>query len=203
MKYLMTQSLLSSYLYQFKCIDDYAEEAHKSFLNTLNRIYSPPNIAMQRGIDFEKLVYECTNPKNIIDISTDEINTAIEIADYVRGGSFQYVASKTININGLDLVLYGRLDALKAGVIYDIKFTSNYSVGKFIDSPQHPMYLELIPEAREFVYLVSNGKYVWTERYTKEETPSIYPIIQDFFQYLDNMNLMQIYKEKWESNKKE
>lgn len=199
MKYLMTQSLLNSYLYQFNCIDDYTEEAHQSFLNTLNKIYSPPNEAIQRGIDFERLVYEYTDPKNITDISTDEITAAINIADYIQGGSFQYVASKNININGLDLVLYGRLDALKAGVIYDIKYTQKYSVGKFIDSPQHPMYLELIPEAKEFIYLVSNGKCVWTEKYTREETPSIYPIIQNFFEYLNNMNLMQVYKDKWKS----
>ena len=55
------------------------------------------------------------------------------------------------------------------------------------------MYLELIPEAKEFIYLVSNGKYVWTEKYTREETPSIYPIIQNFFEYLNNLNLMLVY----------
>lgn len=199
MKYLMTQSLLSSYLYQFSCIDDYSEEAHQSFLDTLNRIYNPPNEAMQRGIEFEKLVYKCTDMSNIDDISTDEVMSAIRIADYIDGGRFQYVASKTINISGLDLVLYGRLDALKAGVIYDIKYTSKYNVGKFINSPQHPMYLELIPEAKEFIYLVSNGKSVWTEKYTRDETPSIYPIIQSFLQYLENMDLMQIYINKWKS----
>lgn len=199
MKYLMTQSLLSSYLYQFNCIDDYSEEAHQSFLDTLNRIYNPPNEAMQRGIEFEKLVYKCTDMSNIDDVSTDEVMSAIRIADYIDGGRFQYVASKTINISGLDLVLYGRLDALKAGVIYDIKYTSKYNVGKFINSPQHPMYLELIPEAKEFIYLVSNGKSVWTEKYTRDETPSIYPIIQSFLQYLENMDLMQIYINKWKS----
>lgn len=199
MKYLMTQSLLSSYLYQFNCIDDYSEEAHQSFLDTLNRIYNPPNEAMQRGIEFEKLVYKCTDMSNIDDVSTDEVMSAIRIADYIDGGRFQYVASKTINISGLDLVLYGRLDALKAGVIYDIKYTSKYNVGKFINSPQHPMYLELIPEAKEFIYLVSNGKSVWTEKYIRDETPSIYPIIQSFLQYLENMDLMQIYINKWKS----
>lgn len=199
MKYLMTQSLLSSYLYQFSCIDDYSEEAHQSFLDTLNRIYNPPNEAMQRGIEFEKLVYKCTDMSNIDNVSTDEVMSAIKIADYIDGGRFQYVASKIVNISGLDLVLYGRLDALKAGVIYDIKYTSKYNVGKFINSPQHPMYLELIPEAKEFIYLVSNGKSVWTEKYTRDETPSIYPIIQSFLQYLENMDLMQIYINKWKS----
>lgn len=199
MKYLMTQSLLSSYLYQFSCIDDYSEEAHQSFLDTLNRIYNPPNEAMQRGIEFEKLVYKCTDMSNIDDVSTDEVMSAIRIADYIDGGRFQYVASKIINISGLDLVLYGRLDALKAGVIYDIKYTSKYNVGKFFNSPQHSMYLELIPEAKEFIYLVSNGKSVWTEKYTRDETPSIYPIIQSFLQYLENMDLMQIYINKWKS----
>lgn len=106
---------------------------------------------------------------------------------------------KETNINGIDLLLYGRLDALKAGVIYDIKFTKSYAVGKFYSSPQHPMYLELIPEARKFVYLVSNGKSLWVEEYSRNETAEIKPTIQDFFEYLTKYNLMPIYTSKWQS----
>lgn len=84
----------------------------------------------------------------------------------------------------MSLVLYGKLDALKAGVVYDIKFSSGYEKGKYFSSTQHPTYLELIPEASEFTYLVSNGNSVWYETYRRDETPSIIPIICDFFDWL-------------------
>ncbi len=81
----------------------------------------------------------------------------------------------------MDVVLYGRLDALKAGTIYDIKFSKGYERGKFYSSTQHPTYMLLIPEAQTFSYLVSNGMDVWTECYRRDETPDIRPIISDFF----------------------
>jgi hypothetical protein len=89
-------------------------------------------------------------------------------------------ARKAIKVRGMDVVLYGRLDALKAGTIYDIKFSKGYERGKFYSSTQHPTYMLLIPEAQTFSYLVSNGMDVWTECYRRDETPDIRPIIRTF-----------------------
>lgn len=97
----------------------------------------------------------------------------------------------------MTLLLYGRLDVLKAGVSYDIKFSGSYEAGKYLDSTQHPMYLEIVPEATKFTYLVSNGSAVWPETYTREETPSIIPTISNFFDWLEMRGLMELYKEKW------
>ena len=47
------------------------------------------------------------------------------------GGVLQYRARKEVCVGGLTLVLYGRLDALLAGGIYDIKFSKGYDRGKF------------------------------------------------------------------------
>ena len=97
----------------------------------------------------------------------------------------------------MDLVLYGRLDALKAGTVYDIKFSGKYERGKYTDSTQHPVYLELIPEADAYSYLVSNGSDLWTETYRREESRDIEPIIYDFLDWLYCMGLMDLYREKW------
>ena len=94
-------------------------------------------------------------------------------------------------------VLYGRLDVLKAGGIYDIKFSKGYDRGKYFDSTQHPVYLELIPEARHFTYLISNGTEVWSETYRRDEAPNIYPIITDFLDWLAAQGLLDLYREKW------
>ena len=94
-------------------------------------------------------------------------------------------------------MLYGRFDALKAGVISDIKFTKSYEKGKYYDSTQHPMYMFLMPTAKEFTYIVSNGTFVWHETYTREETKDIFPIISSFLSWLEDAGLLELYKQHW------
>ena len=170
--------------------DPYAE-----FLQVLRREPTPTTEAMQKGIDFENLV---TNIVNGTGDSKDRwYDAARKVAGYVRGGILQYKARRIITVRNVELVLYGRLDCLKAGVIQDIKFSGSYDRGKYFSSTQHPTYFEIVPEAKSFVYLVSNGSEVWTERYSREETPSILPTISDFLEWLDALELAPLYKEKW------
>ena len=151
--------------------------------------------AMQKGIDFEDLVTNIVNgtgdPKN------RWYDAAQKVAGYVRGGVLQYKARRIITVRDTELVLYGRLDCLKAGGIMDIKFSGSYDRGKYFDSTQHPTYFEIVPEAKSFTYLVSSGSEVWTERYYREESPSIIPTISDFLEWLDALGLTPLYKEKW------
>lgn len=198
-RYLMTHSLLASWLYAIK--DNPYEDATterdpmEEFMLTLRREPTPTTEAMQNGIDFENLVDAI--PRNRADPNDKWYDAAVIVADKVRGGYPQYRARRVISAGGLELVLYGRIDWLKAGNIIDVKFTKNYDPGKYYDSTQHPVYFELIPEARNFTYLASNGSSVWPETYTREETRSIIPIIEDFFEWLNTMGLMDLYKEKW------
>ena len=198
-RYLMTHSLLSSWLYSMKenpyedatsTRDPYAE-----FMQVLHREPTETTEAMQKGIDFENLVTSITAGGG--DVSSRWFNAAYKVAKIVGGGRLQFRAIKQVTVSGVPLVLYGRLDALKAGVVYDIKFSGSYDVGKYFDSTQHPMYMELVPEATEFTYLVSNGSNVWPETYRRDETRSIYPIITDFFKWLASQGLMDVYKEHW------
>ena len=167
------------------------------FMSTLNREPIPTNEAMQKGIDFEDLVTDIVMGRG--DANSKWYQAASEVAGIVKGGLLQFKARKEIVVNGMPLLLYGRLDALKAGIVYDIKFSGSYDAGKYIDSTQHPVYLELVPEAKKFTYLVSNGSYVWPETYRRDETPSIIPVIEDFLDWLEPQGLMSIYKEKWAS----
>lgn len=198
-RYLMTHSLLSSWLYTMKenPFEDATSDRDKmaEFVQVLNREPTETTDAMQKGIDFENLVtdavYGKANPKS------KWFDAANKVANVVRGGVLQYRVNKEFQVRGITIVLHGRLDAMKAGVIYDIKFSGNYDVGKYISSTQHPTYFALVPEAQEFTYLVSNGSAVWPETYRREEAPSIFPIISDFFDWLDAQGLMSVYKEKW------
>ena len=218
-RYLMTHSLLSSWLYTMKenPFEDVTTERDPmaEFMQTLRREQTPTTEAMQNGIDFENLVTailagDQTIPWHERDYKTKQIREVIvpvrehkwyeaatQVAEIIRGGQLQYRARKEIRIGTMDLVLYGRLDALKAGVIYDIKFSKGYERGKYHGSTQHPVYFELIPEAPEFSYLISNGSEVWTETYLREETRSIEPTVYDFLDWLYGMGLMDLYREKW------
>jgi hypothetical protein len=155
----MTHSLLSSWLYAIKenPYEDATSERdpYEEFLMTLRREQTPTTEAMQKGIDFENLVTDIV--EGCGDIKNRWYGAAAEVAGTIRGGVLQYKAKKEIVVSGVQFLLYGRIDALKAGVVYDIKFSSSYDVGKYFNSTQHPTYLELIPEASKFTYLVSNG----------------------------------------------
>lgn len=190
--YLMTHSLLSSWLYAMKD-NPYsdAEDPWEDFLRTLRREPGKQSDAMTKGLDFELDVMRCVNCEE------PKYPGAAVIADIVRDGVFQLSQNVKVQIGSKQIILHGRLDCLKAGVIYDIKYSGNYERGKFFNSTQHPMYFELIPEAHEFSYLVSDFNNVWTETYRRDETPSIIPTICDFFTWLETVGLDGEYRQHW------
>lgn len=207
-RYMITQSLLSAWLYMLD--DQYSEDPMSDFMLVLNREPTPTTEAMRDGIDFENLVTEIIEDEEIepsVTVNQGEVGVfdnswyeaAKKIADRCRGGLLQYKVSRRIQVDGTDLLLYGRLDCLRCGEIIDIKFSRRYERGKYEDSTQHPVYMELVPEAEKFTYLVSNGSEVWTEQYRRDEVHSIYPVIGDFLMWLERMGLDGIYKEKWAS----
>ena len=201
MAYLMTHSLLSAWLYSMQdnpFTDATQEDTSKEdFLRVLRREPTPTTEAMQNGIDFEDLVTELVRGEQPNPAKAAWMEPAQKVAGIIRGGQLQYVATRKVVVDRTEFLLYGRLDALRAGRIYDIKFSKSYERGKYIDSTQHPMYLELLPSAESFTYLVSNGTELWTEQYRRDETRSIFPIIRDFVAYLDGTGLMPIYREHW------
>ena len=148
MRYLMTHSLLSSWLHALKenPYEDMTTERDPmaEFMQTLRREPMFPTEAMQNGIDFENLVTDIIRGQAA---GTEQwYEAAAKIANHLRGGVLQYKAYKTISVGGMTLLLHGRLDCLKAGEITDVKFTKSYDPGKFFDSTQHPMYFEIVQD---------------------------------------------------------
>lgn len=200
--YLITHSLLSSWLYAMKSNpyeDLYTErDSYQDFLKSLRREPTETTEAMQKGIDFEDMVTDIVKGREV-DPSDKWYEAATKVAGIVKGGSLQYKAKKPITVSGIPFLLYGRLDVLKAGQVIDIKFSGSYERGKFFDSTQHPTYLELIPEADSFMYLITNGTEVWTETYRRDETPSIVPIIESFVEFLRVNDLWETYEQHWKA----
>ena len=187
-KYLITPSLLNSWKYAISQENDYGNL--EDFIKTLSREPIPSNAAMQNGYKFEDYM----------------------IANYepTKNGCYQVKLSKDITTQTGTYVLYGRLDCLKAGRIFDYKYTGSYDVGKFFNSYQTLIYFEICPEANSFEYLISNnykeGKTLeeinlYHEVYLREDLDlNIHDEVDSFIEWLKTNNLYDLYTNLWKSN---
>jgi hypothetical protein len=192
-KLLITQSLLSSWLWSYKL-----ENGYEDFIKTLRREPIQQTKAMLEGIRFENCLNAVLNGAEI-EPDHEWYNPIMELYPTLYGSQQQAAPSKDVVIDGICFVLYGKLDFLKAGVIYDTKYSKTYRVGKYIDSPQHPMYFAIVPEAREFQYKICDGKYIYTETYHPDEVDPIERTIKHFMDFLDTHNLVKTYCSNWQS----
>ena len=175
--YLITASLLNAWhrLITPTLWDKDIEEEKAEFMRVLNREPTPTNEYIEKGFAFEKWCEE-----NLIK---------------TKGGVYQVALKKEVG----NYLLYGRLDCLKAGVIYDYKFSSRYEVGKFYNNFQTSMYLELVPEAYKMSYIITktdkfNVDDIYVEEYRREEARPIKLDIDLFMKWIvDNGYSM----EKW------
>ena len=191
-KFLLTQSLLSSWQYALKGGE------WDDFLSTLRRERKPQSKAMLDGIRFENMVHAVSEGEEI-GPEQEWYRPVVEICEIINQGRYQVKASRPLAVDGVEFVCYGILDFLKAGVIYDTKFSRTYRVGKYLDSPQHPMYFYLCPEVRRFEYIISDGNYVYREIYLPEDTEPIEKTIRQFMTWLDKTNLVGLYCQNWRS----
>lgn len=198
MRYLLTQSLLASWLYMYDCADGQEENAEAEFLKTLRREPTETTEAMQNGIDFENAVNAYLKNGTKTD---DERwgDTYLKVAEQLRGAQSQVKAYKEKTIGGVDFLLYARCDFVKAGRITDTKFVRKYEAGKYLESPQHPFYFEVVDNSFVFDYLVSDGKDVFKETYYKSDFGTILSTVELFVRYLKNYGFWAIYADKWVS----
>lgn len=188
-KYYLTPTLLNSWSY---CIKNGTLE---DFIKVLNKEPFEDTESIIKGYQFEAYMQE----------NYEE----------TKNGAYQVKISKEHG----DYLLYGIVDCLKGGIIYDYKYTKNYDVGKFFNNHQTLMYLEMIPEASKMVYLITNKfekieyadnnfqdiknvEYevgdIFKEEYTKDMFPeTIDSILHKFEEWLKQYNLFDLYAEKW------
>ena len=193
-RYLLTQSLLTAWEYQYSAFDP--EAAHQDFLRVLYRKTGKTGPAAQKGIDFEDLVTAYIRGKEP-PREHKWYQAVCQAGEIVRGSQPQVKSYREKRIDEVDFLLYGRFDYLRAGTIFDTKFSHGYCVGKYLNSPQHPMYFACEPSAYRFVYIVSDGRSIFKEEYSLEETPSIESIVPQFLRYLDDTGLRNIYYQHW------
>lgn len=190
-KYYITPTLLNSWQYNIK------NGTLEDFIKVLNKEEFEPTESISKGFEYEKYMQE----------NFEE----------TLNGAYQVKVSKEHG----DYLLYGIIDCLKGGIIYDYKYTKHYEVGKFFNNHQTLMYLEMVPEAKKMVYLITNkfskemplsaplnyeycGEYeyvvgeIFREEYTKDMFPeTMDSILHKFEEWLKQYNLFDLYAEKW------
>ena len=199
-KYRITATLLNSWQRIFDAKDDIREnendeiafedkveeeqkKRYEEFINVLKRVPTPDNEYMKRGREYGTLVCE----------GKDEIFSPI-----IENGAFQVTLTKEVEINNMPILLYGVLDVLKAGKIYDIKRVSYYKSAKYKKSHQHPMYLYLSPTSLDFTYIImddKNNRHI--EKYERCNCEDIIEVISDFLNWLESRDLLETYKQNW------
>lgn len=195
-KVRITKSLLDSWLWAFKRDDGWDD-----FLSVLHREKKPPTQAMLDGTRFENVLNNVLNGE-AIPADHEWVSVIAEMSKDLYGAQQQVTLFQDCEVNGQQFLLHGVLDYLRAGRIWDCKFTKNYHLNKYFweETSQTAMYLALVPEARDFTYIISDGKYVYRERYQRDIVPPIEPTINNFMQYLKKHGLWDVYCEKWRVN---
>jgi hypothetical protein len=212
-KYLITASLLNSYQYYIQDEFKSPADSRADFLKTLSRERFEPNEAMQKGIDFEddlmQVSLDLRGFENYLSSNSNNFETKPfsrdiilhELGAIVEGGLWQESVKKEITVGNQEFLLYGRMDVIKRDTIYDIKFTSNYELGKFMNSSQHRIYLYCLGLPK-FQYLISDGKEYWIEDYHNHEgiEDELKGMISDFMSYLENdKEAKEMFLTNWES----
>ena len=198
--FYLTQTLLSSWQHFLDSDDAYAEYALASFIQTLKREPKETTHAMQAGIDFESAI-NAVVAGDPVDIKNEKEARAIRrFSRICAGGQPQVPVACDIAAAGLEIRLYGVCDYVKAGTIYDIKRVQRYEYGKYFHSPQHPMYLHLVPGAAKFSYLIFNGTDTFIETYRRGDFTPIEETTAKFINWLRENGYMSLYEENWKMN---
>ena len=194
MRFRITQSLLADFYWVFR-----KEDGYESFLKTLNREPKPVTQAMLDGTRFEGVLNSVLDGE-IITPDHEWYSPITEMAEELQGSQQQVMLTANTRVEGVDFVLHGILDYLRAGHIWDCKFSKRYDIGKYhwSKTPQTAMYFALVPEAFDFTYIISDGNYVYRERYPRDIVPPIEQTIKAFMEFLDKMNLVDTYCDKWD-----
>ena len=190
-KIRLTQSLISSYNYIFKRDDGWDD-----FLKALNREPKQPTQAMLDGQRFESVLNSVLNGEPIYQ-DNEWYEPLIEMAYELQGSVQQVTVFRDLRIDGQDYLIHGVLDFLREGLIWDSKYSKTYALNKYLDSPQHPFYMYLCPEVRQFRYIICDGTYVYRETYPREIVQPIEPIVKNFINFVKCHGLYDTLVEKW------
>lgn len=193
-KFRLTQSLMSEFEWSFK-----KEDGYEAFIAAINRERKPVTKQMLEGVRFESVLNNVLKGETIPE-DHEWHGVITEMAAELDGAQQQVTLFRDITVDGVDFLIHGVLDYLREGHIWDCKFTKNYHLNKYFNVPQTAFYMYLVPEAFDMTYIISDGNYVYRERYPRCIVEDIESYIKNFMAYLDRHNLVDTYVEHWRVN---
>lgn len=155
-RHLITPSLYNSWHY-YRNSDG---QTKQDFLKVLLKVKEPSTETQQKGIDFEKQVYDLCYSDDKLEQDTP----AHRIASIARGGMWQVPLWDDMIIDGKSYLIYCKADNVKRDWVYDIKRTSHYEIGKYFENIQHRIYMWAgkLPNS---AYLIAEGDNLYREDY--------------------------------------
>lgn len=197
-KVRVTKSLLDGWLWSYK-----RDSGWEDFIKTLNREPLQPTQAMLDGVRYENCLNSVLNGESIPE-DHEWYAPITEMADELQGAQQQVnlFADTGIEYGGYKILLHGVLDYLRESHIWDCKYSKTYYLNKYHweDTTQTALYLALVPEAMDFTYIISDGNYVYREKYPREIVPPIDGTVINFCELLERQNLFEIFTTKWRIN---
>lgn len=164
-------------------IEKEQSKRYEEFVNVLKRVPVSDNEYMKRGREYEQEVCEGKDPF---------------FSPIIENGAFQVTLKKEVTVNNMPILLYGVLDVLKAGKIFDIKRVVHYKSAKYKKSHQHPMYLFLSPSSIDFTYIILDDKGSrHIERYERCNCEDILEVVSEFLNWLESQDLLEVFKQNW------
>jgi len=194
----LSPTLLDSFHYYIGIEDDdRAGIARGELLARLRGEKTPPNEAMQKGIDFESNVWHRIGGTYHHEDHKDVYTQCVEgVADLVCSCMPQVHVERELD----GVLLHGWIDALGPNVIYDIKTTSRYAIGKYLKNHQHRVYLYCLEgQAPFFSYLVSDFRNIYKEDYAWKPSykDDLKSSIARWFDYLDtDLEMLKAWEQK-------
>lgn len=146
--YLITPSILDSFRWLNVCPPSWRDRAYGSIVSTIRREPWKPSNSAKRGMKFEQTVY--AKAYSINESGSELFRSVVEI---VKGGAYQKVLKKNIEVQGLDVVLYGKADVLFNDKIIDIKTTEKFNKDNYLEGWQHRIYT-FVSDIKDFEYLI-------------------------------------------------
>lgn len=195
---LITPSLLNSFNWLQNCPPSWREKALADITRYLNRAPFEPNDSMKLGQEYENQVRKLSQGMKVEGV----MPTATEMANLVKGGTWQVKLKGYITVDQQRYCLYGRIDVLTSEIL-DIKTTQDYKgEEKYLSTAQHLIYLY---NARSrnwkhdtFKYLVTDFKEIHEVKFQVNDwdllNVEVHRIVKEFADWLkQNPELQDAY----------
>lgn len=148
----ITPSLYSAWHWYTNASAEKEQQAKLDFENALYKIKTPPTETMQAGIDFENKIRKLTEQQAEQSTVDDCEQIDITISKLLQYSRWQLpIIEKTIQLPSIliqderfnEISFKGITDAIdiRNGIIYDLKKTSSFYIGKYNYSIQHLVYM--------------------------------------------------------------